>query len=184
MEYFVEEKPETGLKEKNKVCCSTDVFNLKEVQSIKNAILEHLLFIGLDRGNNIRKINLLSLGNSCNTLIDSKNIIRTAIMSASEGIILVHNHPSNSVEPSQADIYMSNVVNKLLKTFDIQLLDHIIVTEDNFMSMTKTKKIDKNYQNDGFKLLDKALLTEENWRLKNENEELRKQLNIEEDMEM
>ena len=184
MEYFVEEKPETGLKNKSKVCCSTDVFNLNEVQTIKNAIQEHLLFIGLDRGNNIRKINLLSLGNSCSTLIDSKNIIRTAIMSASEGVILVHNHPSNSLEPSKEDIYMSNIVNKLLNTFNIQLLDHIIVTEDNFLSMTKAQKIDKKYESKDFKLLDKALLTEENIRLKNENEELRKQLNLEEDMEM
>lgn len=184
MEYFVEEKPETGLKEKIKVCSSSDVFNLKEVQSIKKAVQEHLLFIGLDRGNNIRKINLLSLGNGCNTLVDSKSIIRNAIMSASDNVILVHNHPSNNVEPSQADIYMSNVVNKLLNTFNIQLLDHIIVAEDNFLSMTKAQKIDKKYENKDFKLLNKALLTEENWRLKNENEELRKQLNLEEDMEM
>lgn len=189
MEYLVEEKPETGLNEKIKVGGTRDVFNLKEVQSIKNAVLEHLLFIGLDRGNNVRKINLLSIGSTCNTLIDSKTIIRTAIMSASEKVILVHNHPSNSLQPSKDDEYMTNIVNKLLKTFNIELIDHVIVTDENFVSMNKIKKIDKNYENDELKLLDKAFLKEENSRLKKENEELRNQLakdeNFEEDdMEM
>ena len=60
MEYVIEEKPNTGLDKKITVSSSKDVFDLKEVQMIKNAIQEHLLFLGLDRGNNIRKISLLN----------------------------------------------------------------------------------------------------------------------------
>lgn len=175
MEYVIEEKPYTGLDKKITVSSSKDVFDLKEVQMIKNAIQEHLLFLGLDRGNNIRKISLLSIGTSCYTLIDSKSIIRNAIMSGSDKVILVHNHPSNSLQPSSEDKYVTSVVKKLLKTFNITLLDHLIVTEENYMSMGQQGIIDKELENEEFKLLDKAFLTEENIRLKLENEELKRQ---------
>lgn len=178
MEYVIEEKPNTGLDKKITVSSSKDVFDLKEVQMIKNAIQEHLLFLGLDRGNNIRKISLLSIGTSCYTLIDSKSIIRNAITSGSDKVILVHNHPSNSLQPSSEDKYVTSVVKKLLKTFNITLLDHLIVTEENYMSMGQQGIIDKELENEEFKLLDKAFLTEENIRLKQENEELKSQLEL------
>ena len=41
-----------------------DIYNLEEVQEIKDAIQEHFLFIGLDRGNHIRKISLIGIGTS------------------------------------------------------------------------------------------------------------------------
>ena len=173
MEYFVEEKPDTGLGKSIKVSSSIEAFNLKEVQMIKNAMQEHLLFIGLDRGNNVRKINLLSIGTNCYTLIDSKSIIRNAILSGSDKVILVHNHPSNSLKPSNEDQYITCVVKKLLETFNIELVDHLIVIEKDYVSMRALKIIDKEFENKEFKLLNQALLTEENIRLKKENEELR-----------
>lgn len=171
MEYVIDKK--IDIERKIKVSSSEDTFNLKEVQEIRNAIQEHLLFIGLDIGNNIRKINLLSLGGNCEALIDSKNIIRNALLSGSDRVILVHNHPSNSLKPSQADEYMTSIMAKLLKTFNIQLIDHLIVTEDGYVSMQKLKMIDKELNNKEYKLLDQAFLTEENTRLKNEIEKLK-----------
>lgn len=41
-----------------KVLSSTDIVSLKQVQAIRNAVKEHLLFIGLDRGNNVRNISV------------------------------------------------------------------------------------------------------------------------------
>ena len=79
---------------------SSEVFALEEVQEIKDAVQEHLLFIGLDRGNNIRNISLLGIGTSNEISIDSKYIVRTALITASDKVILVHNHPSNKLEPS------------------------------------------------------------------------------------
>lgn len=63
MEYVIEEKHNTGLDKKITVSSSKDVFDLKEVQMIKNAIQEHLLFLGLDRGNNIRKNKFIKYWN-------------------------------------------------------------------------------------------------------------------------
>ena len=143
MDVDIIEKPKKNISEDIKVSSSTDIVNLKDVQEIRNAIREHLLFIGLDNRNNIRNITLLGIGTSCNVVIDSKEIIRTALYSASNKVILVHNHPSNNLEPSKDDFHLTDVTNEMLKVFNIQLQDHIIVTEKDFISMNKIQKIGK-----------------------------------------
>ena len=189
IELEIDKKPKRQVISDTKINSTNDVYNLEEVQEIKDAIQEHLLFIGIDKNNNPRKISLLGVGSSCGILVDTKNIIRTALMSTSDRVILVHNHPSNSLNPSKEDIHITNITNKLLKTFNIELLDHIIVTEASYISMNKTKNLDKEFKNEDINLLEKALLVEENTKLKNEIKELNyklenKEIVEEDDMEM
>ena len=171
-----------NIEEDIKVLSSTDIVNLKQGQAIRNAVKEHLLFIGLDRGNNIRNISILGIGSNCEVLVDSKDIIRTALLSCSERVVLVHNHPSNSLEPSNADIHITNITNNLLKTFYIELLDHIIVTENEYISMEKIKKFNKNYINDEINKVEKQFLYEENLKLKQEIEKLQNNKEKEENL--
>ena len=166
-------KTEKNIEKDIKVLSSTDIVNLEQVQAIRNAVKEHLLFIGLDRGNNIRNISILGIGSNCQILVDSKDIIRTALLSCSEKIVLVHNHPSNKLEPSNPDIHLTNVTNQILKTFNIELLDHIIVTETEYISMEKIKKFNRNYINDSIDKMQNGFLIEENKRLKQEIEILK-----------
>ena len=172
---------------KRKVNKPEDIFNLEEVQAIKDAIQEHLLFLGLDRVNNIRNISLLGIGTSSHIEIDVKYIVRTALVTASDRVILVHNHPSNSLEPSLQDKEISNISNQLLKAFNIRLLDHIIVSENSYVSMGTLKLINDRYESERTKLLDKITVIEENIKLKNEivrlNKELKKYREMEKDTE-
>lgn len=164
-----------------------DVFNLEEVQEIKDAIQEHFLFLGLDRVNNIRNISLLGIGTSSHIEIDVKYIVRTALVTASDRVILVHNHPSNSLEPSLQDKEISNISNQLLKAFNIRLLDHIIVSENSYVSMESLKLINDKYESERTKMLDKITVIEENIKLKDEivrlNKELKKYREMEKDTE-
>lgn len=172
---------------KRKVNKPEDVFNLEEVQEIKDAIQEHFLFLGLDRVNNIRNISLLGIGTSSHIEIDVKYIVRTALVTASDRVILVHNHPSNSLEPSLQDKEISNISNQLLKAFNIRLLDHIIVSENSYVSMESLKIINDKYESERTKMLDKITVIEENIKLKNEivrlNKELKKYREMEKDTE-
>lgn len=172
---------------KRKVNKPEDVFNLEEVQEIKDAIQEHFLFLGLDRVNNIRNISLLGIGTSSHIEIDVKYIVRTALVTASDRVILVHNHPSNSLEPSLQDKEISNISNQLLKAFNIRLLDHIIVSENSYVSMGTLKLINDRYESERTKLLDKITVIEENIKLKDEivrlNKELKKYREMEKDTE-
>lgn len=173
------EKPEKNISEDIEVSKSTDILKLKDVQEIRNAIREHLLFIGLDNRNNIRNITLLGIGTSCNVVIDTKEIIRNALFSASDKVILVHNHPSNNIEPSQLDLHLTNVTKQILEVFNIRLLDHIIVTEKDYISLQKINKIAKEYNSPAIQTMTKGFLIEENEKLKKENEELKLQLESE-----
>lgn len=172
---------------KRKVNKPEDVFNLEEVQEIKDAIQEHFLFLGLDRVNNIRNISLLGIGTSSHIEIDVKYIVRTALVTASDRVILVHNHPSNSLEPSLQDKEISNVSNQLLKAFNIRLLDHIIVSENSYVSMESLKLINDKYESERTKMLDKITVIEENIKFKDEivrlNKELKKYREMEKDTE-
>lgn len=154
----IQKKP--NIEKQRKICTSGDVFKLEEVQEIKDAIQEHLLFIGLDIKNNITNISLLGVGKSNGVEVDIKYIVRTALVTASDKVILVHNHPSDELEPSFEDENFTNITNKLLKAYSIHLLDHVIVGKDKYLSMGKIEAINrKDFTNE-------ALLMEENYRLK------------------
>lgn len=152
----------------------SEVFDLEEVQEIKDAVQEHLLFIVLDRRNNVRNISLLGVGTSSEINVDAKYVVRTALVNACDRVILVHNHPSNNLEPSNHDITMTNTMNKLLHVFNIKLLDHVIVNENDYISMSEIHVIDEDYESDRIKLLDNALLSEENSLLKKKLKKLSK----------
>ena len=167
----IQKKPKEAI-ENIQICNPKDVYNLKEVQEIKDAVQEHLLFVGLDMRNNLRNISLIGIGTSCGITIDSKYIIRTALVTASDKVILVHNHPANNLIPSTKDKYVSNITNKLLEVFNIQFLDHIIVSENNYVSMSHIGDINREYEDDKTKLMKQAFLFEENIMLKEEMENL------------
>ena len=166
VEIDIQKKPRTKKTEKIKVTNPNIVYKLKEVQAIKNAIQEHLIFIGLDKCNNLRAISFLGIGTSSNIQIDSKDIIRTALINACDKVILVHNHPANSINPSISDKHITNVSKKLLKIFNIELVDHIIVTENAYSSMKEIGAIDKDYSDNKIEFIEKSILIEENKMLK------------------
>lgn len=147
---------------------SEAIFDLKEVQAIKYAIQEHFLFIGLDRNNNITNIRLIGVGNSSGINIDSKDIVRTALLTASEKVVLVHNHPSNKSTPSDEDIYLTNYTSKILGIFNITMIDHIIVTEKGYYSMGKYNQINRDFTNDKLNFVESTFIKEENIKLKEE----------------
>ena len=160
----IQKKPK--IEEERKICKPSEVFELKEVKEIRDAVQEHLLFLGLDTKNHIRNISIIGVGTSNKIYVDSKFIVRTALVTASDKVILVHNHPSNELTPSKEDKYISNITNKLLELYNIEFLDHIIVGENKYLSMSENKTIDRNYEDNRTDLIDKISLIEENTKLK------------------
>ena len=168
MEIEIQKKPPKDYKKDIQVKSTTDVVRLEEVKEIRNAMQENMILIGLDRGNNIRTLNLMGIGTNKNIMVDSKDISRTALMSGSDRIILVHNHPSNTLKASPEDLHFTNITNKFLGVFNIQLLDHIIVTENEHLSMVNESLVNKEYKDNDMDIIDKTLIIEENIKLKNE----------------
>jgi len=61
-----------------------------------------------------------------------KFILITALRVGAHGIIMAHNHPSGNLQPSQSDIDLTRKVKEAGKLLDIQLLDHIILTNEGY----------------------------------------------------
>lgn len=69
----------------------------------------------------------ISQGGVQATVVDCKMVIRRALELLAPQIVLVHNHPSGSPEPSQQDVALTDRVAEAAKLFDMRLLDHVIV---------------------------------------------------------
>ena len=75
MEFKIEQKlPRQSLEEK-RIKSPEDIYNLKEVQEIKNAVQEHLLFVGLDNKKNVTNVNILGIGSDNKVQMDVKYIL-------------------------------------------------------------------------------------------------------------
>jgi DNA repair protein RadC len=96
----------------------------------------------LNKANRLIAREMISSGGLDSTIIDNKVIIRKAIDKKASAIILVHNHPSGSPLPSEADINQTSSLNKALKTCDLSLLDHIIIARDSYYSFADEEAVD------------------------------------------
>ena len=76
----------------------------------------------------------ISQGGVQSTVVDCKMVIRRALELLAPQIVLVHNHPSGSPEPSQQDIALTERVAEAAKLFDMRLLDHVIVARGAYYS--------------------------------------------------
>jgi len=75
-----------------------------------------------------------SKGGIDGTIMDIQMISAMAVKSLSKGMIIAHNHPSNNTTPSDADRKVTKQMKQALLLFNIQLLDHIILTEKSYFS--------------------------------------------------
>ena len=91
----------------------------------------------LNRANKIIKKEMMSSGGLDSTTFDVKTIVRKALVYSASAVIISHNHPSGSANPSTADIKQTEALYKALKYMEIHLLDHIIIAEDSFYSLTE-----------------------------------------------
>jgi DNA repair protein RadC len=68
-------------------------------------------------------------------------VAKFAVENLAKGVILVHNHPSGQLLPSDSDIKITNQITQGLRLLDISVLDHIILTSDGYYSFTDEGKI-------------------------------------------
>lgn len=92
---------------------------------------ERLISILLDSKNKIIGIDLVSVGTLNYSLVHPREVFRKAIAAGSNAIIIAHNHPSNSLDPSSADIKVAKTLEKCGNILGIQLLDSLIITFEN-----------------------------------------------------
>lgn len=120
-----------------KVCSSVDAVDFARKFYHEDILIYESSFIMLlNQANNVVGYAKISQGGVASTLVDKRLIAKYAIDSLSSGVIFIHNHPSGNIKPSGDDIRLSNSIKDGLSMFSIRLLDSIIISDDNYYSMT------------------------------------------------
>lgn len=90
----------------------------------------------LNRGNRVISLDRISAGGMFETVIDNRIVSRMALEKRASGIILFHNHPSGNPQPGQNDLKLTEKLKKALATFDISLIDHIVIGSESYFSFS------------------------------------------------
>ena len=123
---------EVGL-HKAKISSSQSVFDLlaPELGELPH---EEFWIVYLDNSNKILQSLQLSKGGITGTLVDVRIVFKKALLLGAVAIILAHNHPSGTLQPSNADINLTQKLKIAGEQLDVKVLDHVIITEKAYFS--------------------------------------------------
>ena len=95
---------------------------------------EEFWILYLNQSNRLLAKKCLSKGGITQTVVDVRLAIKNALEIGATGMILAHNHPSGNLNPSQQDKEITQKFIEATNTFDIIILDHLIVSEKRYFS--------------------------------------------------
>jgi DNA repair protein RadC len=105
--------------------------DLKDLRSSKK---EHFVVFFLDTQNQQIKREVISVGTLNSSLIHPREVFEPAIKNLASHIIISHNHPSGSLEPSDEDLQVTKRLCDSGRLLGIEILDHVIVVSTGYMS--------------------------------------------------
>lgn len=121
------------IQKEKKVTCSKDAFTML-FPYLNGLSHEEFWCIFLSRSNEVIAIENISKGGLHASVVDLKIIFKKALLHEACGIIIAHNHPSGSKNPSQEDLNTTQKIKSGAKQLDIQLLDHLIFYKNQYLS--------------------------------------------------
>ena len=95
---------------------------------------ETLIALYLDLSNRVLDYEIVALGNGNTVIAKPKDILFKAVKLSANGIIIAHNHPQGEAKPSNEDINFTERLIKACKILGFELLDHIILSDDEYFS--------------------------------------------------
>ena len=125
-----------GLRSSQTINNSKEAFDILDTLFPKETISlqEQFVVLYLNRANKVIGSYELSKGGITATIADIRIILSVGLKTLATGLILAHNHPSGNLKPSEADVTLTNKIKEAAKLMDIQLMDHIILTEGGYLS--------------------------------------------------
>ncbi|MBK8086682.1 MAG: DNA repair protein RadC [Chitinophagaceae bacterium] len=112
---------------------SADIAHYLQAQ-LKDKQHEVFAVAFLNRANKINHIEIVSEGGITGTVADPRIILKKALEHNAVNIVLCHNHPSGSLQPSRADEVLTKKIKEAAMLLDMTVVDHIIVSEDGYYS--------------------------------------------------
>jgi len=107
----------------------------QRMEDIRDSKKEHFVVFYLDSRNQEIQREIISIGTLNESLVHPREVFEGAIKNNASSIIIVHNHPSGDLEPSESDMEISKKLINAGKILDIRICDNIIVTKTLFKSI-------------------------------------------------
>ncbi len=125
------------IKQNKKITTALDVYH--ELQEYKMKKQEYFIVITLDGANHIINNRVVFIGTLNRSLVHPREVFADALTDRAAAIIVAHNHPSGVLEASREDIAITQRLKEASKILGINLLDHIIFTNDGYFSFADEK---------------------------------------------
>lgn len=122
-----------------KINYAEDVFNL--VKHYAYSDQEHFGVVILDGSNTVKKTIIISVGIINRCLVHPREFYSEALMQKAVSVIAFHNHPSKTLLPSEEDLKVTERLSRAGQILGIELMDHIIITTDDYYSMKENGDI-------------------------------------------
>ena len=106
----------------------------EELKDVRNHKKEHFITLYLDSRNQEMKREIISIGSLNANIVHPREVFEPAVRNYAAHIIVAHNHPSGEPDPSKDDIEITRRLVEAGKILGIEVLDHIIVARNGFMS--------------------------------------------------
>ena len=109
-----------------------DIFNFLKKHIIKKR--EQFIVLTLNGSHNVISSHIITIGLVNRTIIHPREVFQCAILDNSSSIVLVHNHPSGNIKPSEEDNEITVRMKEAGELLGISVLDHLIISKDSYFS--------------------------------------------------
>jgi DNA repair protein RadC len=113
----------------------------QELKDIRDNKKEHFVIFFLDARNQEIKREIISVGSLNANLVHPREVFEPAVRHLAAQVILAHNHPAGDLKPSEQDIEITKRLVDAGDILGIDIVDHIIVTQNGFLSFKQKKLI-------------------------------------------
>lgn len=126
--------------QKVQIKSSRDIFDVM-YPLIADLPYEEFWVLHLNKANRIIEKERISIGGIGGTVVDIKIILKSALQKLASSMILVHNHPSGNLTPSDADLSITKKLREGAAYLEIMVLDHVIIGDKNYYSFADNGNI-------------------------------------------
>jgi len=121
---------------------SSDVYRVMREILMNEQLLdrekEHFWMLGLANNNRLQYVELVSLGSVNATIVEPMNAFRFTVMKGCIKAIMVHNHPSGDLSPSERDMDMTDRLIQVGNILNIMVIEHLIISTKSYLSFNDT----------------------------------------------
>ncbi len=101
---------------------------------------ERCTLLSLNNKGKVLSFDILAEGDIDSVGLSIRSVVEKIINTNASAVVLAHNHPGGTALPSEADVIMTLAISKALQTVSVKFSDHIIIVDDDYISMAQSGK--------------------------------------------